>query len=123
MRYKKYREDKHHRVNIPTNGHWHEFFRIGHPRRGAYMFLIQGAFLLSGLKEDELVQVEFQFNRLPMKDQTGGVDLLYGNGRWNFEHKHVTTIHRGMRAMAVEFKVDHPTAKMVVPQRIMKVIA
>ena len=69
------------------------------------------------------MQVEFQFNRKPMDDATGGVDLLYGTGRWNFEHHHVTTIHRGMSSMAVEMKVKHPHARMVVPQRIFKVIA
>ncbi len=39
------------------------------------------------------MQVEFQFNRKPMDDATGGVDLLYGNGRLSLQHHHVTTIH------------------------------
>ena len=118
MRKVHYREDKHSRIRVPGDGRWHTVYDIAaHTFRGYALYEFQGAIIIEGA--EGLVAVEFQMVREPMNDTTGGVDLLYRNGRWNVDHKHPIGRRSGMRKMAFQFKSDHP---LIVPQRIAKVI-
>ena len=120
MRKVQYRQNKTGSVRVPGDDRWHTVYTVpAHTRGGYALYEFQGAFTLHGLTGDRLVPVEFQMVREPMGDATGGVDLLYGNGRWNVDHIHPIAVRRGMRLMAFQFKTPHP---ITVVQRIAKVL-
>ncbi len=118
-----YREKKTGRDPIPGDNRWHQVFDIAAHKRGGYgLYVFQGALVVSGLDPGDVVAVEFQFMRQPMRDGTGGVDLIYTNGRYNVVHMHTIAVRKNMQRMGMQFKHNHPTANVTVVQRIAKVL-